>query len=55
VVFKEMGIPDQWILTSGGTASEIRATFNVVSRSAVRASQCSGTSFSQAAAGGFAG
>ena len=51
-VFREMGIPDQWILTPGNTPAEIRKAFRVFSSSAVRASQ-SGASFSQMAAGGF--
>jgi len=52
LVFKEMGIPDQWILTPGNNASAIRQAFAVVSQSAVRASQGAG-SFSQSALGGF--
>ena len=51
-VFSDMGIPDEWILTPGNTPSEIRAAFQVVSQSAVRASQTAG-SFSQTAMGGF--
>lgn len=51
-VFKEMGIPDEWILTPGNTPSEIRKAFAVFSKSAVRASQSAG-SFSKTAAGGF--
>ncbi|HEY4176329.1 MAG TPA: hypothetical protein VGM90_05840 [Kofleriaceae bacterium] len=38
-VFRSMGIPDQWILTPGNSASEIRRAFAVFSQSAVRASQ----------------
>jgi hypothetical protein len=38
-VFRSMGIPDQWILTPGNSASEIRRAFQVFSQSAVRASQ----------------
>src|SRR5690606_36401895 len=38
-VFREMGIPDRWILTPGNSASEIRKAFQVFSRSAVAASQ----------------
>lgn len=53
-VFRDMGIRDEWILTPKNTPSEIRAAFNVVSRSAVRASQTAG-SFSQLALGGFGG
>lgn len=51
-VFRDMGIPDQWILTPGNTPTELRKAFQVFSRSAVRASQ-SGASFSQTAVGGF--
>lgn len=50
-VFREMGIPDRWILTPGQSASEIRAAFQVFSQSAVQASQAA--SFSHAALGGF--
>jgi hypothetical protein len=52
IVFKGMGIPDQWILRPKNTPSEIRKAFAVFSRSAVRASQ-SAQSFSQTALGGF--
>lgn len=52
-VFKEMGIRDEWILTPGNTPGEIRKAFQMVSRSAVRASQNAG-SFSKTAGGGFA-
>lgn len=51
-VFSDMGIPDEWILTPGSTASEIRKAFQVFSRSAVRASQ-NATSFSSTLGGGF--
>lgn len=51
-VFREMGIPDQWILTPGNTQKEIRKAFQTFSQSAVRASQAAG-SFSQTALGGF--
>ncbi len=51
-VFKEMGIPDEWILTPGSDPKEIRQAFNTFSQSAVRASQ-SPASFSKTAAGGF--
>lgn len=50
-VFRGMGIADRWILTPGSNASEIRAAFQLFSRSAMRASRATG--FSQAAAGGF--
>lgn len=53
-VFSEMGLRKEWILTPGNSESEIRKAFEMVSQSAVRASQ-GGASFSQAAAGGFAG
>lgn len=51
-VFGEMGIQEKWILTPSKSPSEMRLAFNMFSQSAVRASQ-GGTSFSQAAAGGF--
>ncbi len=50
-VFRDMGIPAEWILTTGNSASEIRKAFQVFSQSAVRASQT--TSFSKTALGGF--
>lgn len=53
-VAREMGIPDQWILTPDNTDSEIRKAFMVFSQSAQRASQSAKT-FSQAAMGGFGG
>ena len=51
-VFREMGIPDEWILTPGNSATEIRAAFRVFSQSAIRVSQ-SALLFGQAALGGF--
>ena len=51
-VFHRMGILDKWILTPKNTPQEIRQAFQVVSSSAVRASQ-SALSFSQTNAGGF--
>ena len=51
-VFREMGIEDQWILTPGNDASQIRRAFQVFSQSAVRASQ-SAAHFGQAVLGGF--
>jgi hypothetical protein len=51
-VFREMGIPDQWILTPGKTQSEVRKAFQAFSQSAVRASQGAGA-FSRASLGGF--
>ncbi|MDR0859824.1 MAG: hypothetical protein LBO09_02325 [Candidatus Peribacteria bacterium] len=53
-VFTEMGIPSQWILTANSTPSEIRKAFQMVSQSAVRASQ-SAAMFSQTSLGGFGG
>lgn len=53
-VFMDMGIRKEWILTSGNNEKEVRRAFNVVSKSAVRASQ-SAASFSKTALGGFAG
>ena len=50
-VFRDMGIPERWILTPGNTASEIRAAFQVFSQSAVQASQAA--VFSPSAMGGF--
>lgn len=52
IIFKGMGIQDEWILTLKNTPSEIRKGFGVFSKSAVRASQ-SAQSFSQTALGGF--
>ncbi len=51
-VFGRMGIRDEWILTPGNSPRDIRAAFQTVSQSAVRASQTAG-SFSQTALGGF--
>jgi hypothetical protein len=51
-VFRDMGIPDAWVLTPGTTATEIRAAFRLFSQSAIRASQ-NAASFGQAALGGF--
>jgi len=53
-VFREMGIPDEWILTPGATSSEIHGAFQVFSQSVVQASQ-SVLGFSQAAMKGFTG
>ncbi|MDB5184962.1 MAG: hypothetical protein JWN38_770 [Candidatus Saccharibacteria bacterium] len=52
-VFGDMGIRPEWILTPGNTPSEIRRAFQVVSQSAVRASQAAGAAFSTVAMGGF--
>ena len=38
-VFRDMGIPDRWILTPGNSASEVRKAFQVFSQSAIAASQ----------------
>lgn len=37
-VFRDMGIPDRWILTPGNSATEIRKAFQVFSQSAVAVS-----------------
>lgn len=50
-VFRDMGIPAEWILTPGSTAGEIRKAFQVFSQSAVRASQSA--VLSRSALGGF--
>lgn len=50
--FREMGIPDAWILTPKNSAAEIRRAFQVFSQSAVKASQAA--TFSTTALGGFA-
>jgi hypothetical protein len=52
MVFREMGIPDPWILVPGNTPTEIRRAFQTFSQSAVRASQGAGH-FSKTALGGF--
>jgi hypothetical protein len=39
VVFREIGIPDAWILTPGASPQEVRRAFQVFSQSAVRVSQ----------------
>jgi hypothetical protein len=51
-VFRDMGLEDQWILTPGNSASQIRRAFQVFSQSAVRASQSAGH-FGQTVLGGF--
>lgn len=51
-VFRDCGVPDQWILTPANNETEIRKAFAMVSQSAVTASQ-SADSFSQMAGGGF--
>jgi hypothetical protein len=47
-VFRDMGIPDQWILTPGNSATEVRRAFQVFSQSA--AASAAGGAF---ALGGF--
>jgi hypothetical protein len=37
-VFRDMGVPDRWILTPGNSATEIRKAFQVFSQSAVAVS-----------------
>ena len=51
-IFAAMGIKDNWILTSGASASDIRKAFQVFSRSAASASK-SAANFAQTNAGGF--
>lgn len=50
-VFREMGIPDNWIMTPKNDPKEIRRAFQLFSQSAIRASS-SGVHFSQTAATG---
>ena len=38
-VFRDMGVPDRWILTPGNSASEVRKAFQMFSQSAIAASQ----------------
>jgi activator of 2-hydroxyglutaryl-CoA dehydratase len=53
-IARELGIPDEWILTPKNTPSEIRKAFALVSQSAVRASLAAGAAgFSKVAGGGF--
>lgn len=52
-LFQAMGLKDAWILSPKNDPSEIRKAFQLVSQSAVRASQAQGGSFSQVALGGF--
>jgi hypothetical protein len=47
-VFREMGIPDQWVLTPRNDPKEIRRAFQLFSQSAIRASS-GGVGFSQTA------
>jgi len=51
-VFRDMGIPDEWILTPGNSNSEIRKAFQIFSKSAVRVSQ-NVASFNSSMGGGF--
>lgn len=50
-VFRDMGIPDQWILTPANSTGEIRKAFQVFSQSAIQVTQ--GGSLSKTALGGF--
>jgi len=38
-VFADMGVPDNWILTTDNTASELRSAFQIFSQSAISVSQ----------------
>ncbi|HUH12929.1 MAG TPA: hypothetical protein VMK65_07450 [Longimicrobiales bacterium] len=51
-VFREMAIPDEWVLTPANTERDIRAAFLAFSQSALQASQGS-AQFGQASLGGF--
>lgn len=51
-VFREMGIRDEWVLTPGNSAAEIRRSFQMFSQSAVQATG-GAAGFSQTALGGF--
>jgi hypothetical protein len=51
---ESVGVPANWVITSKSTESEIRKNFEMVSQSAVRASQ-SAASFSQQALAGLGG
>lgn len=51
-VFRAMGIDEQWILTPGNDATQIRRAFQMFSQSAVRVSQ-SAAHFGQTVLGGF--
>lgn len=51
-IFRDMGIIDEWILTPGASAAEIRRAFQVFSQSAIRASQ-SAAQFTKQATGGL--
>jgi len=53
-VFREIGVPDQLILTSGSDKHSIRQTAGVISKSVKMASQTS-AGFSKTFAGGFGG
>ena len=54
-VFGEMGIPDEWILTPQNSPSEIRAAFDLVSRTTQAASQSAQQFSAVATGGGFGG
>lgn len=51
-IFASMGIPSNWVLTSGASAADIRKAFQVFSRSAASASK-SAANFAQTNMGGF--
>lgn len=51
-IAKDCGVEDQWVLTPKNDPKEIRKAFNVLSQSAIRASQ-NAASFSKTALGGF--
>lgn len=38
-VFREMGVPDEWILTPGNSSSEVRKAFQIFSQSAAQITQ----------------
>ena len=54
-IFQEMGLRDEWILTPGNSAGEIRRAFQMFSKSAVQVSQGGAVNFSKTAIGGFGG
>lgn len=50
-VFRDMGVPQEWILTPGNSSSEVRKAFQVFSQSAVQISQSG--AFASPRMGGF--
>lgn len=50
-VFRDMGVPAEWILTPGNSAGEVRKAFQVFSQSAVQVAQSGAARFS--GMGGF--